>query len=367
MTAGQTIDRISYGVIMAGGSGTRFWPVSRQRLPKHLLDIFGERTLLQETWDRIAPLFPPERILLVTAADQKEEAARQLPLLPPENILAEPQGKNTAPAIALAAFQINRKAPEASMVVLPADQLISGAESFRKALATALEAARLSKGLVTLGVMPDAPATGYGYIKRGRERFEAAGEKVYQAERFREKPSYAEALECLAEGCYLWNSGIFIWEVATILTALKRWLPEIYQTLGEIEPVPGTKEAQKRLNEAYEALPAISIDYGLMERADEVLVVPAGFCWQDVGSWDAYYEVSQKDQNNSALKAGGSVVQDSQGCLAVSPGKLVALVGVENLLIVETDDVLLVCRRGDSQSVRAVVEELQKRGKREYL
>ncbi|MDZ4165868.1 MAG: mannose-1-phosphate guanylyltransferase [Smithellaceae bacterium] len=356
-----------FAVIMAGGSGTRFWPYSRRRRPKHLLEIFGGTSLLQETVSRLGPLIPPERILVVTAREHARAVICQLPELPGENIIIEPVGRNTAPCIGLAAEYIQRRAKDAIMVALPADQLINDRDGFRRTLAFAIETAILHESLITIGMEPTAPETGYGYIQTGELAEESKGNKAYQVRAFREKPSPALAREFLSRGDHLWNSGIFIWQVKVIREALKKYLPALSRLLGKIGPAMGTTKEKKTLASCYRQMEGVSIDYGVMEKADKVLVIPGGFDWRDMGSWDAFWELADKDPQGNAVKSGNEIVIDTKNCLAVSPGKLVALVGVEDLLVVETKDTLLVCKRGRSQEMRAVTDALAGQGKKEYL
>ncbi|MDI6727267.1 MAG: mannose-1-phosphate guanylyltransferase, partial [Smithellaceae bacterium] len=338
-----------FAVIMAGGSGTRFWPYSRQRRPKHLLDIFGGSSLLQKTVSRLEPLVPPERILVVTAREHARAVINQLPVIPRGNIISEPVGRNTAPCIGLAAEYIHRRAKDAIMVALPADHLINDREGFRRTIAAAIEAAIRHDSLITIGMEPTAPETGYGYIQTGELAEESKGCKAYRVRAFREKPSPALAREFLAEGDHLWNSGIFVWQVNVIREALGKCLPALYQLLGEISPCLGTRREKKTLDTTYGKMENVSIDYGVMEKADKVLVIPGRFDWRDLGSWDAFWELADKDPRGNAVTAREEILIDTGNSLALSPGKLVVLVGVDDLLVVETKDTLLICKRGRSQ------------------
>jgi len=357
----------AFAVIMAGGSGTRFWPYSRQRRPKHLLEIFGKSSLLQETVSRLETLIPPERILVVTAREHTRAVIKQLPCLPRENIISEPLGRNTAPCIGLAAEYIQRRAKDAIMVALPADQLINDRESFCQTISAAIETATRHDRLTTIGISPTAPETGYGYIQRGELAEEVGGGKAYHSLAFREKPSPALAREFLARGDHLWNSGIFIWQVKVIREALGKYLPDLYRLLGEIGASLGTREEKKTIAACYRQMESVSIDYGVMEKADQALVIPGSFDWRDMGSWDAFWELADKDPQGNAVKAGDEIIIDTRNCLAVSPGKLVVLLGVEDLLVVETKDAILICKRGRSQELKAVTAALASQGKKEYL
>lgn len=355
-----------FAVIMAGGKGARFWPRSREKMPKHLLDIHGERTIIRETVDRIRPLVPPERTLIVTGRSHAAELIRQLPEIPAENILIEPVGRNTAPCIGLAALHIQRRVPDAVMLVLPSDHRIGNEIEFRRILAEAGRAAAAGSPLVTIGIRPTGPETGYGYIEQGDPVPAEGAGKIYRVRSIREKPPLEQAREFLRQGCFCWNSGMFIWKASTILNAIERFLPELHSGLLQIREALGTEREEEIVGEVYAAQKAVSIDYGVMEKAEDVLVVPGDFDWSDLGSWDALWEVSGKDENGNAVR-GPFIGIDAGASLIHSPKKLVAVVGVRDLLVVDTDDALLICRRGRSQDVRKVVEILEKKGLKEYL
>jgi mannose-1-phosphate guanylyltransferase len=357
-----------YAVIMAGGKGTRFWPMSRERLPKHLLDILGERTVIQQTVDRLQPLIPPERILIVTVEAHADALMRQVPEIPRENIIIEPVGRNTAPCIGLAAIHIRRRTPDAVMAVLPADHMIGNAARFRVLLDAASRMAARSGDLITLGIEPRSPETGYGYLEQGGEVGAAGGESFYRVTSMREKPDAAQAEEFLRRGGFLWNSGMFVWKTSSILAAIATWLPDLYQGLQEMGSALATESAARVVDRVYRTLRPISIDYGVMEKAGNLLLARGDFGWSDVGSWDALWEVAEKDEAGNAWKGKGTFLGiESKNSLLVGNGKLVALVGVEDLIVVQTDDALLICRRGDSQSVKKVVRSIAASGKTEYL
>jgi mannose-1-phosphate guanylyltransferase len=355
-----------FAVIMAGGKGARFWPRSRERMPKHLLDIQGERTIIRETVDRIRPLVPPERTLIVTGRSHAAEVIRQLPEIPVENILIEPIGRNTAPCIGLAAVHIRQRVPDAVMLVLPSDHRIGEEDAFRRVLASAAAAASDGNPLVTIGIRPTGPETGYGYIEQGDPLPGKGGEPVFRVRSFREKPSRERAEEFLRQGNFDWNSGMFVWKASTILAMIEQHLPELHSGLLKIREALGTEREEETVGEVYAAQKGVSIDYGIMEKAGDVLVVPGDFGWSDLGSWDAVWEVSAKDENGNAVR-GPFIAIDAGDSLVHSPRKLVALVGVRDLLVVETDDALLICRRGHSQDVRKVVDALEKKGMTERL
>jgi mannose-1-phosphate guanylyltransferase len=343
---------------MAGGAGTRFWPRSRVHTPKQLLALRGERSLLQETVARVAPPIRRERILVVTARAHARAVARQLPRLGRRAVLVEPEGRNTAAAIALAALQVARRAPEAVLAVLPADHVIGDLPAFRRGLRLALEVAERTGALVTIGVPPTHAETGYGYIRLGAP-VRGADEWGWAAE-FVEKPERARAEALVAGGDALWNSGIFAWRVSAILDALRVHLPEV------VGPLERAGTSARALAAAYRRLPAVSIDHGVLERARRVAVVRARFPWSDVGSWAAVAALWSGGNGRNALR-GRTISIDSRGCLVDSPERLVAVLGVEDLVVVDTPDAVLVCRKDRAQDVRLVVDELRRRGLRRYL
>jgi len=355
-----------FAVVMAGGKGTRFWPRSREKMPKHLLDILGERTIIRETVDRIRPLVPAERILIVTGRSHAAELIRQLPEIPPENILIEPVGRNTAPCIGLAALHILRRTPDAVMLVLPSDHRIGDDDAYRRVLRVAAETASQGDPLVTIGIPPTGPETGYGYIEQGEPFSKSGTDKIYRVRSIREKPPRQQAESFLAQGGFSWNSGMFVWKASTIVKAIKQHLPDLHQGLLKIREALGTNQEEEVVGTIYAGLKSVSIDYGVMEKAEDVLVIPGAFGWSDLGSWDTLWEISQKDENGNACR-GEYIGVDAADSLIQGSGKLVALVGVKDLLVIETKDALLICRRGRSQDVRKIVEILEKRGLTSYL
>ena len=355
-----------YAVIMAGGKGTRFWPLSREKRPKHLLNITGDKSIIQYTVDRVTPLVGKNNILIVTGASHSDEIREQLPQLPDENILIEPVGRNTAPCIGLAAIHIRKKNPDAVMFVLPSDHLIADTKSFLDSLTTAREMAKRGDCLVTIGISPKWPETGYGYMERGRLVDTIEKTSIYEVESFREKPDSATAEAFLRDGGFFWNSGMFIWKASTILNAIKRLLPDLYEGLLTIEDSLGTKHEEEILSEVYRDIKPVSIDYGVMEKAPGVSMIEGDFGWNDIGSWDALWDVLDKDEGGNATR-GNTISFDTSNSLIYSPKKMVALIGVEDLIVVETEDSLLICRRGSSQDVRRVVKRLEEKGMKEYL
>jgi mannose-1-phosphate guanylyltransferase len=342
---------------MAGGAGTRFWPRSRRRMPKQLLRVVGSRTLLQATVDRLRGLVPPGQTLVVTHRDHAAEVRRQLPHLPRRNVLIEPLARNTAPCIALAALEIRRRAPRATFVVLPADHAVRDVAAFRATLTRALGWANAAGCPVTIGIRPTAPDTGYGYIQQG----ERVGAGVRTVRSFEEKPRRARAHRFVASGRYRWNSGIFVWRVDTVLDLFARHLPDVTIGLERALSLPAARR-KAALARAYARLTPVSIDYGIMEKAAPVLVVDGDFGWSDVGSWEALGGLPRANGRAAPVVAVGA-----SRYVVFSPERLVALVGVDDLIVVDAADALLICRRDRAQDVRRVVQELERRGLDAYL
>ena len=357
-----------HAVIMAGGRGTRFWPRSRESKPKHLLDIISPKTIIQETVDRIKPLIKPNNILIVTGKKHARELMRQLPEIPSENILIEPVGRNTAACIGLAAVYIQKKAKDDIMVVLPSDHSIGNAVRYRKVIAAAAKAARKGNALVTIGIEPASPHTGYGYLEGGASEEPVAGETLLRVKSFREKPNLKQAQTFLRNGNFYWNSGMFIWKTSAILNEIEKFLPDLYRGLTAIEASLGKPAEAKTVSQIYKNLASVSIDYGVMEKATDVFVIPASFGWSDVGSWDALWEISAKDAGGNALTGPSQAIFEStENTLVYSPKKLVAMVGMKDVLVVETKDALLICKRGRSQDVKKIVDALDAEGKTNLL
>lgn len=354
-----------WAVLMAGGRGTRFWPASRHSRPKQLLSILGGSPLARQTLERLLPMVPADRILVVTGEDLGPALKALLPEIPPDNFLLEPEGRNTAPCIGWAALHLAKKAGDAVMAVLPSDHLIADPEEFLRVLAAAADWASRGDHLLTLSIRPDRPETGFGYIEAGGRCGEACGLPVLQVLRFREKPDLATAERFLAMGTFFWNSGIFVWKASTLLEALSRYLPEVLQGLQRMQDAL-KKGNPAEARQAFLDLPSISIDYGVLERSREVYTFLGDFGWNDVGSWASVYELSPKDASGNAY-TGEAITLDARGCLVDAPGKLVALVGVQDLILVDGGDALLVCRRDDAQRVREVVEALKTTGRGRWL
>lgn len=347
-----------HAVVMAGGSGTRFWPLSRVARPKQLLALGpSEHSLLRCTVDRIAPLVDRTNVIVVTNARIADAVASDLPGVPRANILAEPQGRNTAPCIGWAAVRALHADPEAMLVVLPSDHHIEDERRFLTVLETSVAAAR-DGALVTCGIEPTRPDTGYGYLEVGDE----LGNGARRCVRFVEKPDRARAEAFLASGRYLWNSGLFVFRADAILAAMRAHLPGLAAELDSVAEALRAGSDEAVIAERYGQMPSISIDHGVMEKAADVLVVPGSFGWSDLGSYETAWELAPKDGAGNATRGESNVLVDSRRNFVRAPeGKLVALVGVEDLVVVDTGDALLVMPRDRSQDVRKVVDELASR------
>lgn len=346
-----------YAVILAGGTGTRFWPVSRKANPKQFLKITGQATLLQETLARISPRIQGRHIYIVTNAAYRRAIQSQSARynVPKANILLEPEGKNTAPAICWAAARIHASDPDAVMVVLPSDHLILNRKKFLAVLTEALHLAG-QDFLVTLGIVPTRPETGYGYLKTTRTKLRSR--VIQRVARFTEKPSLAKARGFVKKKNYYWNSGMFVWKSAVILDAFRDFLPEVYRSIG-------TKASGAQVRKVWRQLPSISVDYGILEKAKNVAAVPApGIQWSDLGSWESLAEVLPKDRQGNILK-GDIIAVDSTDSVVWGNQKVIACVGLDNIIVIDTPDALLVCRKNRSQDVKNVVSILQRKNRRE--
>src|ERR1700761_2006812 len=357
----------THAVILAGGRGTRFWPRSRTRTPKQLLNIVGEHTMLQQTVARLRPLIPPERIWTVTNREQAAGVGKQVPPLARQRVLTEPIGRNTAAAIALAAIHVRHAARgDALMAVLPADHYIANPERYRVIVKAALEMASDPKKMVVLGIPPTRPETGFGYIERTGNALDAKGFPVYAVRRFTEKPALALAKEYAGSGLYHWNAGMFFWRVSTFLNNLENYLPKTYAALEKLAESIGKRTYDKNLRDIYSTLENISVDYAILEPATReqgsprVFVIPAEVGWSDIGSWGAVYELlSKRPGENIFADAGAGQAIDAEGNFFYSPKKFVAAIGVKDLVVVETADALLICPRERAQDVGKIVKKLE--------
>jgi mannose-1-phosphate guanylyltransferase len=348
-----------WAVVPAGGSGTRLWPLSRAARPKFLLPLLGDRSLLQQTIDRLAPSVPPERTLVVCGPAHAAPVARQLPALPEGNLLVEPSPRGSGPAIALATALIARRDPAAVVGSFAADHEVSDLPRFDTALRTAVAAAE-DGWLVTIGLSPTRPETGYGYIERSDEIVAGTPEgSAYRATRFVEKPDAATAAEYVASGRFLWNASMFVWQAQALLDEVARLQPELHAGVSHIAQVWGTPEQERVAADVWSGLAESTIDQGVLERANRIAVVPAEFGWSDVGDWNNLGELIERDDFGNSVR--GDVVQSQTRNSVVwsETGRLVALVGLENIAVVDTEDALLVVNRGDAQEVRTIVEQLK--------
>jgi mannose-1-phosphate guanylyltransferase len=362
-------------VLLAGGRGTRFWPRSRMRTPKQLLNITGPETMLRETGARLRPLFPAKNLWVVTNAEQAAGVRRELPSVPYSHVLAEPIGRNTAAAIGLAAIHLARAHGDALMAVLPADHHISEAARYRKIVAAALELAAVPGNLVVIGIPPTRPETGFGYIERGGAAARPRGIAAYSVHRFTEKPALPLARRYVASRRYFWNAGMFFWRVSTFLDSLKRYLPATYFTLEALSAWIGTPRYARALQRLYKRLENISIDYAIMEPAtrvksgrapERVFAIPAKVGWSDIGSWGAVYELLARAPGEN-VSAGPHFTFDSSGNYFWSPEKFVAALGVSDLVLVDTRDAILLCPRERAQDVGKIVKWLEEKGRTELI
>lgn len=352
-----------FAVIMAGGVGSRFWPRSTEKTPKQLLKIFGEKTMIQDTVERLNGLVENEDIFVITNKIQRPEIINQLKNVPAENIIEEPFGRNTAACIGLASVIVKEKAKDGVTIILPADHIIKEKDEFHKTLRTAAKFAYESKGLVTIGIKPTRPETGYGYIQIDETH---VSDNIYSVLSFAEKPNYATAVRFLDSGDFMWNSGMFIWRVDTILQEIHQYLPDLHEGLEKIGKDISKTNYNSTLSNVYGQLKNISIDYGIMEKSQKVYLTKGTFSWSDVGSWEEVFTLSKKDENGIA-KDGDIFTDMVVDSYIYSPDKFAAVIGVDNLIIINTKDALLICRRDQGQNVKKVVEHLKVNKLTKYL
>ena len=351
-------------LIMAGGRGERFWPKSRKNLPKQFLSLTDDgKTMIQLTVERILPLVKMEDIYISTNRDYKELVRQQLPEIPEENILCEPVGRNTAPCIGLGAVHMRKKYEDAVMYVLPSDHLIKYTSIFLSTLTDAGEVAEQGENLVTLGITPDCPETGYGYIKFLPDQMLG---RAFEVDRFVEKPDLETAKEYVASEQYLWNSGMFIWKVSTILKNLETYLPETYRGLNRIADAIGTEEEELVLEKEFSAFQSESIDYGIMEKAKNIYILSGSFGWDDVGSWLAVGRIKKSNEFGNVIN-GNAVTVDTKNCIIQGGKKLIATVGIEDIIVVDTEDALLICEKDSAGNIKKVLENLKICNRTEYL
>ena len=351
-------------LIMAGGRGERFWPRSRKKLPKQFLSLTDDdRTMIQLTVDRILPLVDMEDIYIATNRDYKALVMEQLPGIPEQNILCEPVGRNTAPCIGLGAVHISKKYDDAVMMVLPSDSLIKDGDRYRELVSEACNIAAEGDNLVTMGIRPSYPETGYGYIKYIKE--EKHGH-AYKVDKFVEKPSLETAREYLGSGDYLWNAGMFVWKISTIFNMFEQHLPDMKEGLDRIGEAVGTPAQEETLLQLFPELESISIDYGIMEKARSIYTIPGDFGWDDVGSWLATARIRTVNEDNNVI--GGNVVTiDTKDCIIEGSDKLIAAVGLRDTVIVDTEDAILICEKGRTADIKKVLAALRDGGHEEVL
>jgi mannose-1-phosphate guanylyltransferase len=354
-------------VILAGGSGTRLWPRSRQALPKQFLDLTGQGAMLHETYARLAPLAPAERMLVITNQQYVDLAREQLPELPPEHIVGEPTPRGTAAAVGLGAILAQHLRPDAIMASVHADHLILKPERFRAALVAAAEVAERGS-LVTLGIEPAFAHTGLGYVEHGEALPAAGGQPVYRVARFTEKPDLATAQRFVAGGRHSWNSGLFTWRVDRILDEFSRHMPDLHAGLAEIGRSLGAPAAEATLQRVFPTLPHETIDYGIMERAADIAVLPVDIGWTDIGSWGTLLDVLEPDEAGNVVRGPDPVFTlDTGNTLIYTAGRMVAAVGLHDMIVVDSGDALLICPRDRAEGVRQVVEWLKQTGRDQYL
>lgn len=359
----------TFAVIMAGGSGTRLWPVSRKDHPKHTLSLLGEGTLFQNTVDRISGFWSSDRIFVVTSREHAGLLQQQAPSIPQENFLLEPQPRGTASVVGLAATAIARRDPDAIFVVLPADHFIGNIDLFKHVLRVGIDVAK-NDYLVTLGIAPTYPAVGYGYIQRGALLPEKFDYPVYHVIRFKEKPAEVDALKMLRGGDHSWNSGMFIWKVQSILTEIHRQMPDLFSLLEMLAAAKQGKDVDTILDMNWHDLKTETIDYGIMENASRVAVLPAsGLGWSDIGNWDSLFDVLLPDENGNIIFNGKHKGIDTYGSLIYGAGdkRLIVTIGVDDFIVVDNHDVLLICRKDQTQKVREIVGLLKKENHQSYL
>jgi len=356
-----------YALIMAGGGGTRLWPMSRKQTPKQFLPLVEDESMFRVSVTRLSPLFTPERIYVVAGERYAEELKKQAPEIPERNFILEPSARDSGPAAALGVAVIHKRDPEATIAILTADHHIADKAGFRNALAAAYDTAQQGY-IVTLDIAPTLPSIAFGYIRRGEPLTQTHGLQTYHAAKFEEKPPLNVAIQFLTSGEYSWNSGMFIWRAERALAEFERQRPDYHKQMGRIAAAVDTPAYQETLNEAWEGFEKKSLDYAVMEHAQRIAVIPVDIGWSDVGSWSTLYDVLSTDDNGNCAhgNAKGWIAIDTSNTLVYS-GKLVATIGVNDLVVVETDDALLICTRERAQDVKNVVEQLKTTNKHDFV
>jgi mannose-1-phosphate guanylyltransferase len=355
-----------YCLIMAGGSGTRFWPRSRTAKPKQYLDMFGEGSLLESTIKRFSTFTETDNIYIVSNKNQAAELEKQTPLLPRENLIYEPVGKNTLPCIGLAALYAEKENPEGIMVVSPSDHLVNDHKLFRDTVLAASKIAGEKDGIVTIGINPTFPATGYGYVKTAEDITVTEKIRQFKVNRFVEKPQLKTAKTYLEDGGYFWNSGLFVFKVSVFLEAVREFAPGLYSDLRKIQADIGKPTYQQTLDEIYRAVESISVDYGIMEHARNIFMVEGKFDWNDLGSWESVYQEEKKDENGNASN-GEAIFLDAKNSYVFTDEGLVALVGLDDVIVVRDGNATLVCKKENVQDVKKIVDQLKTDNKNHFL
>jgi mannose-1-phosphate guanylyltransferase len=362
----------SYAIIMAGGVGARFWPYGTFKVPKQFLPIANSSdTMLQLTVKRINDIIPYEQMFIVTNIQYVSEVKKQIPKIPFENIIGEPVGRNTAPCVGLAATMLKQFDEKANMFIVPADHLIDDEHEFKKSVTAGLKFVETHDAIVTLGINPTHPETGYGYIQFIDDAYLSVEVNltkvtIYKVKTFAEKPTPQIAKHFLESGDFLWNSGMFIFRADVILAEMKKSLPDLHHELHKLEKDIHTNKFQKALEKAYMRIKGISIDYGIMEKADNVYVIKGNFVWSDLGSWDEVYRIKTKDKKGNVI-TGEAFIKDANNNLIMSPKGFVSVIGADDLIVINTKEGVLICKRGRSQEVKEIVDYLKRKGLTDYL
>jgi len=355
-----------FTLIMAGGSGTRFWPRSKAAKPKQYLNLFGTGSLLQSTIKRFSTFTSTDNIFVVSGKSQAAVLEEQTPMLPKINLIYEPVGKNTLPCIGLAAMFAEKENPDGVMVVTPSDHLIENDELFRDTVLAAVKIADERDGIVTIGITPTYPATGYGYVQTAENITGSEKIKQFKVERFVEKPNQATASEYLEHGGFYWNSGLFVFKISVFLDAMKQFAPALYSDLRKIQAELGKPSFEQTLDTIYRAVEGISVDYGIMEHAKNIYLVEGNFVWNDLGSWESVYLTAEKDENGNA-GAGESVIIDTKNSYIYSETGIIALVGLDDVIVVQDGNTTLVCKRDKAEEIKKVVDQLKAENKNQFL
>jgi mannose-1-phosphate guanylyltransferase len=355
-----------YAAIIAGGSGTRLWPASRISKPKQFHSLSSEKSMLLETIERIEDLVPKENILIIANKSHEKIVKEEISWMTKENWVGEPIGKNTAPAVGIAAAIVANKDPEGVILVTPADHVILKQQKFIELLKVAEKVALEGSNVVTIGIRPTAPETGYGYIEMSEEHRDFDGVDVHKVNSFKEKPNHKTAEEYVSSWHYVWNSGMFIWSAKTILELFRDHAPDIYKLLLQYMGAIGTSEEEKVFEEVYDAFPSISVDYAIMEHAKNIFVIPAAIGWNDVGSWASLFDIMPQDEDGNVI-VGDHVHVDSHNCLIHTKDRLIATIGLDNFIVVDTGDAILIMPKGRSQDVKLLLDELKNKGLQKYL